>query len=44
MNVLGDSDGDGAFGGLEGGIFEKAAPTQHHVNGLFSFRLKDKQV
>jgi superfamily II DNA helicase RecQ len=44
MDITGDSDGDDAFGGDEGGVFEQTALIQYRVNKLFGFEPKNKQV
>jgi hypothetical protein len=43
MGVAGDSDGDDAFGGDEGGVFEQTALIHHSVNEFFGFELKTSQ-
>ena len=41
MDFRSDSDGDDAFGG---GVIEQTALIRHHVNELFGFEPKNKQV
>jgi hypothetical protein len=44
MDITGDSDGDDAFGGDEGDVFEQTALIQCRVNKLFGFGPNNKQV